>query len=268
MSFQDLQNGGRPTSSRVGRVVPQSPSQAVAAGIFQINTAVSAFGRLVQAIGTAKDTPEHRQKLHNSRQRILELVKDTSSKLKALSESDHSANVSQSKKIEDAKLARDFKTTLQEFQNVQQLASERESTYMPSGPPSSVPTTSAAGEEARLDMESQPFLMEQKRQEVMLLGNEVAFNEAIIEEREQGIREIQSQIGEVNEIFKDLAVLVHEQGVTIDDISSNIESSAGAAIQAKQQISKAAKSEKSGSSWIMSCSKFVDAAVLLQNTTI
>lgn len=53
------------------------------------------------------------------------------------------------------------------------------------------------------------------RQEVLLLDNEIAFNEAIIEEREQGIQEIQQQIGEVNEIFKDLAVLVHEQGAMI-----------------------------------------------------
>ncbi|KAK9049845.1 hypothetical protein SSX86_031186 [Deinandra increscens subsp. villosa] len=42
-----------------------------------------------------------------------------------------------------------------------------------------------------------------------------AFNEVVIEEREQGIQEIQNQIGEVNEIFKDLAVLVHEQGAII-----------------------------------------------------
>lgn len=53
------------------------------------------------------------------------------------------------------------------------------------------------------------------RQEVVLLDNEIAFNEAIIEERDQGIQEIQHQIGEVNEIFKDLAVLVHEQGTMI-----------------------------------------------------
>lgn len=53
------------------------------------------------------------------------------------------------------------------------------------------------------------------RQEVLLLDNEIAFNEAIIEEREQGIQEIQQQIGEVNEIFKDLAILVHEQGTMI-----------------------------------------------------
>ena len=49
----------------------------------------------------------------------------------------------------------------------------------------------------------------------MLLDNEIAFNEAVIEERDQGIQEIQQQIGEVSEIFKDLAVLVHEQGTMI-----------------------------------------------------
>lgn len=57
------------------------------------------------------------------------------------------------------------------------------------------------------------------RQEILLLDNEIAFNEAIIEEREQGLREIEVQIGEANEIFKDLAVLVHEQGVVIGKIS-------------------------------------------------
>ncbi|KEH15916.1 kinase superfamily protein, putative [Medicago truncatula] len=45
------------------------------------------------------------------------------------------------KKIEDAKLARDFQTTLKEFQKVQ-LASERESTYTPAASASSLPTRS------------------------------------------------------------------------------------------------------------------------------
>lgn len=53
------------------------------------------------------------------------------------------------------------------------------------------------------------------RQELILLDNEIAFNEAMIEERDQGIREIEEQIGQANEIFRDLAVLVHEQGVII-----------------------------------------------------
>ena len=48
-----------------------------------------------------------------------------------------------------------------------------------------------------------------------MLDSDIAFNEAMIEEREQGIKEVEVQIGQVNEIFKDLAVLVHEQGVVI-----------------------------------------------------
>ncbi|CAB4280410.1 unnamed protein product [Prunus armeniaca] len=141
-SFQDVQNsGGR------GKKASASPSQAVAAGIFQINSAVSTFRRLVDAIGTAKDTPDHRQKL--------------------------SAASASEEHLE--------------------------------------PTSTR-------DQHRQPFLQERKRQEVLLLDNEISFNEAIIEEREHGIREIEEQIGQANEIFKDLAVLVHEQGVVIGSV--------------------------------------------------
>ena len=66
----------------------------------------------------------------------------------------------------------------------------------------------------------------------------------LFEEREQGIHEIQQQIGEVNEIFKDLAVLVHEQGTMIDDIGSHIENSQAATAQGKSQLVKAAKTQK------------------------
>ncbi|RYR49440.1 hypothetical protein Ahy_A07g035937 isoform B [Arachis hypogaea] len=54
----------------------QSPSQAIAAGIFQINTSVATFCYLVDSLGT----------------RILKLVKDISAKLKSLSEFDRHAS--------------------------------------------------------------------------------------------------------------------------------------------------------------------------------
>ncbi|THF98814.1 hypothetical protein TEA_001746 [Camellia sinensis var. sinensis] len=100
---------------------------------------------------------------HKTRYHIGQLVKEASIKLKQPTETNQHIEVSASKKIADAKLAKDFQAVLREFQKGLK--------------------------------------------------------------REQGIEEIQQQIGEVNEIFKDLAVLVHEQGVMIDDISSNIESS-------------------------------------------
>lgn len=61
MSFQDIESG-RPF--RRGPINgKQDPTQAVAAGIFQINTAVSTFQRLVNTVGTPKDTPDLREKL-------------------------------------------------------------------------------------------------------------------------------------------------------------------------------------------------------------
>lgn len=62
MSFQDLESGkGRSTRKINGG--RQDSTQAVASGIFQINTGVSTFQRLVNTLGTPKDTPELRDKL-------------------------------------------------------------------------------------------------------------------------------------------------------------------------------------------------------------
>ncbi|KAI3918515.1 hypothetical protein MKX01_041835 [Papaver californicum] len=238
-SFQDLEAGRTFTSRRSDYINgKQDPTQAVASGVFQINTSVSTFQRLVNTLGTPKDTPELREKLRKTRLHITQLVKDTSAKLKQASDTDQRTEVSASKKIADAKLAKDFESVLKEFQKAQRVAAEREVQYAPFFP-QSVPS----------------------RQDVLLLDNEIVFNEAIIEEREQGIQEIQNQIGEVNEIFKDLAVLVHEQGAVIDDIGSNVENSYMATQQAKSQLAKAAKTQKSNSS--LTCLLLVIFGVVL-----
>ncbi|CAM6084728.1 unnamed protein product [Calypogeia fissa] len=263
MSFLDLEAGGHPPSRR-GITKETDPSQALAAGVFQINTAVSTFKRLVNTLGTPKDTPELREKLHKTRQHIGQLAKDTGARLKSASEVDQYTDVTASKKVGDAKLAKDFQAVLKEFQKTQKIAAEREGAYSPFVPAAVQPQGPFANElklQSEESQESRLLLAEQRRQDILQLDNEVVFNEAVIEEREQGIREIQQQIGEVNEIFKDLAVLVNEQGVMIDDIDSNIENSYAATTQASRQLGKAVTSQKSNNT--MSCLLLVIFAVLL-----
>ncbi|XP_052210019.1 syntaxin-22-like isoform X1 [Diospyros lotus] len=251
MSFQDIESG-RPLNSRRDLINgKQDATQAIASGIFQINTAVATFQRLVNTLGTPKDTPELREKLHKTRLHIGQLVKDTSAKLKQASETDHHVEVSANKKITDAKLAKDFQAVLKEFQKAQRLAAERETAYTPFVPQAVLPSSYTASEidvSSDKTLEQRALLVESRRQEVLLLDNEITFNEAIIDEREQGIQEIQQHIGEVNEIFKDLAVLVHEQGAMIDDIGSNVEGAHAATAQGKSQLVKAAKTQRSNSS--------------------
>ncbi|KAG2708893.1 hypothetical protein I3760_05G213600 [Carya illinoinensis] len=192
MSFGDLEAGGQPRHQQ--RQQQQDHSQALASGIFQINTAVSSFSRLVNSLGTPKDTLELRDRLHKARLHIAELVRDTSTRLKQASGTDQHLEVSAANKITDAKLAKDFQLVLREFQKVQRLAVEREATYAPFVPKEVLPS----------------------RKEVVLM-DEIILNGAIIEERVQGIREIQQQMIEVNEIFKDLAVLLHDQDALIGE---------------------------------------------------
>ncbi|KAI3716737.1 hypothetical protein L1987_67830 [Smallanthus sonchifolius] len=260
MSFQDLEAGRGYTNG----FRQQDPTQAIASGIFQINTAVSTFQRLVNILGTPKDTPELREKLHKTRLHIGQLVKNTSEKLKQASETDHRAQVSASKKITDAKLAKDFQAVLKEFEKAHRLAAERETAYTPFVPQAVLPSSYAASEmhiSSDKSPEPRALLVESGRQEVLLLDNEIAFNEAIIEEREQGIQEVQNQISEVNEIFKDLAVLVHEQGAMIDDIGSHIENSHAATAQARSHLSKASKTQRANSS--MTCLLMVMVGIVL-----
>ncbi|KAK4802499.1 hypothetical protein SAY86_000702 [Trapa natans] len=265
MSFQDLEAGRSPVSSQ-GNLTSSKPdpTQALASGIFQINTAVSSFHRLVNTLATPKDTPELREKLHKTRLHIGDLVKVTSARLKEASETDLHSEVSPSKKIADAKLARDFQAVLKEFQKAQRLSAERETAYTPFVPQVSLPTSYTASElEVSSDKrpEQHALLVQYRRQEVVELETEIAFNEAIIDEREQGIKEIQEQIGEVNEIFKDLGALVHEQGTLIDDIGSHVENSHAATVNGTSHLVKAAKIQKSNSS--MSCLLLVIFAIAL-----
>ncbi|PRQ60718.1 hypothetical protein RchiOBHm_Chr1g0384351 [Rosa chinensis] len=270
MSFRDLESGLPPQRQRQSSLLlkknssssknyyeknkeeaEEEPSRAVAAGIFQLQTAVSSFYRLVNSLGTPKDTLQLRDNLHKTRTHIGQLVKDISAKLKQASDTDHHAEVSVVKKIADAKLAKNFQAALKDYQKAQRLAAERETAYAPFVPKQVLPSSYSPHEQEMSSARSpkqQSLLLESERQAILLSDNEIAFNEAIIEEREQGIQEIQQQISEVNEIFKDLAVLVQDQGALIDDFSSNIDNAHSATAQATSQLSKASKLQKSNSS--------------------
>ena len=45
-----------------------------------------------------------------------------------------------------------------------------------------------------------------------MMMDQMQHNQAMIREREEGMKEIESTMQEVNDIFRDLATLVHDQG--------------------------------------------------------
>merc|ERR1712012_1530969 len=45
-----------------------------------------------------------------------------------------------------------------------------------------------------------------------------------LQERERSVAQLEADIGDVNQIFKDLAAMVHDQGEMVDSIEANVES--------------------------------------------
>merc|ERR1719247_2999595 len=81
--------------------------------------------------------------------------------------------------------------------------------------------------------------------EVSTIGQDLAIENRIAHEREEGIRRIQSQVSEVNQIFRDLASIVHEQGQQFETIEQQAESSATNTKQAVRELKKAADRQRS-----------------------
>ncbi len=126
------------------------------------------------------------------------------------------------------KLQKDFEQILARFQAVSRIAAQksRESitkAHVFQQKYVGQEQSSSQKEKNEKDAETQPLLGSQK---VYLedLEPEIQFNEALIQEREQDLQSIERSVAQVNEIFRDLGTLVHEQQYMLDNIESNVAS--------------------------------------------
>lgn len=72
-----------------------------------------------------------------------------------------------------------------------------------------------------LSSNDQQKIQQQQQQVQISMENDVNLTQ--LREREAALRKLESDITDVNTIFKDLAVMVHDQGEIIDSIESNVE---------------------------------------------
>lgn len=72
------------------------------------------------------------------------------------------------------------------------------------------------------------------------------FQNMVIEERNQEIRQLLIQQQEINEIFKNIATLVDDQAELVDDIRSNITSSVKNVDKGTKYLEEAEESQKTG----------------------
>ena len=148
-----------------------------------------------------------------------------------------------SQKYTQQKLSREFQASGTEFQSIQRLALEKQRasasaarTALESNDCSAPYSDSPSQQQSQLQEQDQLRLASQ---------DEVDFQDSLIVERESEIRNIEQSVGELNELFRDVAYIVHEQGGQLDTIAGNVENVATDTRHADLELRSANRYQKS-----------------------
>eukprot|EP00039_Didymoeca_costata_P004603 m.74704 g.74704 ORF g.74704 m.74704 type:complete len:288 (-) comp12474_c0_seq1:155-1018(-) len=199
-------------------------SQKVTSSIFAITQKVQQLDKCTGFIGTKRDTQSMRDEMARVQEQTRGIIRDTGQALKMMDQMDGgSAKEKQERRLERDKLSRDFKSVLQKYQRSAQVAMDKEREYVGRARAQSHSQDYGGGGDYGQD-EQAALIEEENRRKMMQTDDQIDYSSSVIEEREQSIKEIESTMMEVNEIYKDLSTLVVEQGATLDNIEANMSS--------------------------------------------
>ena len=231
MSFADsprMELGSAPSRSHAPLLRDQDPSyhddpdydsltSSISHKLSTLTSNVTQLGRQVALLGSKRETDRVRE-------RVQDLIEETGSEFKDVGDGLKKAGVwpdlNAHQKYTQSKLSADFRASLGEFQLLSRrvLEKQRESKAALEQEGESATATTMTPQSHNVQQDQQ--LVEAPR-----LANqaEVTFQENLIIERESEIRQIEQSVGELNELFRDVATMVHDQGAMVDSIEQNVE---------------------------------------------
>lgn len=222
--------------------------QSITQNIQKIAQNVSQIENMNMQIGTSKDSENLREKLLQIENGSNTLAKDTNKQLKELNNyvrgnsSMNPTSEQRQLKIQKERLTNDLVKTLNKFQDVQKLTiqKQRESNER-------VKANMNTSSDNAIQMDSFTNISQEddsQRQQQTQIAIEQDVNLVQLREREAALKRLENDIVDVNMIFKDLAVMVHDQGEVIDSIESNVENVQMRVGEANTHLESAKKSQQ------------------------
>uniref|UniRef100_F7I342 Syntaxin-12 n=1 Tax=Callithrix jacchus TaxID=9483 RepID=F7I342_CALJA len=214
--------------------------QTCSGNIQRISQATAQIKNLMSQLGTKQDSTKLQENLQQLQHSTNQLAKETNELLKELGSLPLplSASEQRQQRLQKERLMNDFSAALNNFQAVQRRVSEKEKESI---------ARARAG--SRLSVKRRNHLKclspcsHEEWNQMQSQEDEVAITEQdleLIKERETAIRQLEADILDVNQIFKDLAMMIHDQGDLIDSIEANVESSEVHVERATEQLQRAA----------------------------
>ncbi|KAH7039851.1 t-SNARE [Microdochium trichocladiopsis] len=191
-------------------------SQGLMNKLFHLQGNISKLRTDVGLLGTRRDNPRLRERVHTLLDESTMHFKEVGEGVKKIQSWEE---VTPTQKYSQQKLSREFKTALGDFQSLQRTALEKTRASVSaakaaldddSASPGQA-TSAAGGEQLQL----------QQQEAHLAAQDEVDFQEALINEREEEIRQIEEGVGDLNVLFQQVAQIVSEQGEQLQTIENN-----------------------------------------------
>ncbi|XP_054215961.1 t-SNARE domain-containing protein 1 isoform X29 [Homo sapiens] len=234
-----------PRATQVDPCNLQELFQEMSANIFRINSSVTSLERSLQSLGTPSDTQELRDSLHTAQQETNKTIAASASSVKQMAELLRSSCPQERLQQERPQLDR-LKTQLSDaiqcYGVVQKKIAEKSRALLPMAQRGSKQSPQAPF--AELADDEKVF----NGSDNMWQGQEQALLPDITEEdleairlREEAILQMESNLLDVNQIIKDLASMVSEQGEAVDSIEASLEAASSHAEAARQLLAGASR---------------------------
>ncbi|XP_033752915.1 syntaxin-7-like [Pecten maximus] len=224
----------RPNVSRYSDTCDQ-----VSGNISNINSGANSLERAMKIIGTDRDSVQLRDRIHDTSQKTKRIVQETTKLMKTLASMRH---LERQQKFKIDRLQSDFEEAVRRFTTLQKNAAEKVKTSVKLSTPKSQDLLSGGWDDG--DDKTAFVEQERRREELQEQGQVIEDDLALISEREERIRQLEADVLDVNEIFKDLNVMIHEQGEAVDSIEANVERAYGNVEQGTGHLGKAAEYQK------------------------
>lgn len=234
---------GRGFDSGVGmsNIGDESNVNVVTKNVQKINQNMSTIEKMLSKIGTSQDGQRFRDNMQRLETETHQLIKETNKSLKQLNSSGFKDD--RMKRAQVDRLGGEFAQSLTNYQKIAKRVAEVQRENVEKIRASSFGQST----EPLIDTDNhQPYseYAPSRGDTSFQMQAEDNINLELIEEREKSIRQLESDIVDVNEIFKDLATMVHDQGEVIDSIEANVESSAMNVTEANTQLQAAVRYQR------------------------
>lgn len=193
---------------------------------------------MVSQLGTKQDNSQLLENLQQIQHSTNQIAKDTNKLLKELGSLPLplSSSEQRQQKLQKERLMNDFSSALNNFQTIQRKVSEKEKeTVARARAGSRLSEDQRHKDEQLVSFDNNEDWNQMQSQEEAITEEDLE----LIKERESAIQKLEADILDVNQIFKDLAVMIHDQGDMIDSIEANVESAEVHVERASEQLQRA-----------------------------